>query len=140
MFQQIVSNLNWLHVLVATIAYFALGAIWYGPLFSKAWIKGHNINVSDPHMKKGVAAIMIGSFVFFFIITTAMAIIYSMIGVADAEHAIKWGLFFGFGFAIPVISINSLYLKKPVSVHLIDGLYHVVGMTAASLISPLEIT
>jgi hypothetical protein len=137
MFQEILSNLNWLHILVATIAYFALGAIWYGPLFSKPWIKGHGINVNDPEMKKGVAAIMIGSFVFFFIITTALAIVYSIVTVQDAMHAVKWGAFFGFGFAIPIISINSLYLKKPMSVHLIDGLYHVVGMIAASLILAL---
>ena len=62
MFQETLTNLPWLHVLVAAIAYFALGAIWYGPLFSKAWIRGHRINTSDPDMKKGVAGIMIFSF------------------------------------------------------------------------------
>ncbi len=134
MFQQVLSNLNWLHILVATVAYFALGALWYGPLFSKAWIKGHKVNVNDPEMKKGVAAIMIGSFIFFFIITTALAVIYRLTPISETMHAIKFGLFFGVGFAVPIISINSLYLKKPFSIHLIDGLYHVVGMTIASLI------
>ena len=34
----IFSYINWLHVLVAAIAYFALGAIWYSFLFQKPWV------------------------------------------------------------------------------------------------------
>ena len=31
-------GLNWWAILVATAAAFALGALWYGPLFGKAWV------------------------------------------------------------------------------------------------------
>ncbi len=34
----VLGDLNWLAVLVATIAYFALGALWYAEFaFGKAW-------------------------------------------------------------------------------------------------------
>ena len=55
------SHLNWLHILVAALAYFALGAIWYGPLFSKKWIAYQQIDMNNPDAKKGVAAIMFSS-------------------------------------------------------------------------------
>ena len=32
------SGLNWLAILVATVAAFVLGGLWYGPLFGKAWM------------------------------------------------------------------------------------------------------
>ncbi len=134
MFQQMISNLPWLHVLVAAIAYFVLGAIWYGPLFSKPWIKGHKVNINDPDAKKGVAAIMIGSFVLFFLICVAQQVLLRFAMARTVEMGIKWGLFVGFGYAVTTLSITSLYLKKPFSIHLIDGLYHVVGLTIASII------
>lgn len=134
MFQYLLSHIEWLHVLAATIAYFALGALWYGPLFSKAWIKGHNINVNDPNAKKGVAKIMLLSFLAFFVITFTATFVLHFAHVKDAIHAIKWGAFLGCGIAAPVIVINHLYLQKPMILHLIDGLYHVLGLIIACLV------
>jgi len=35
----VLGDLNWLAVLVAALAYFAIGALWYAPpLFGKAWM------------------------------------------------------------------------------------------------------
>jgi len=32
------TDLNWWAVLLATVLGFALGGLWYGPLFGKAWL------------------------------------------------------------------------------------------------------
>jgi hypothetical protein len=32
-------HLNWLAIVVSIVANFALGSLWYGPLFGKAWMK-----------------------------------------------------------------------------------------------------
>lgn len=137
MFQETLTNLPWLHILVAAIAYFVLGALWYGPLFSKVWVRGHAININDPNAKKGVAGIMITSFFILVAICIALAIVLNVAAVSDAGHAAKWGLFLGFGFAFTTTSMTYLYLKRPASLHLIDGLYHVVGMVIAALILTL---
>ncbi len=34
----LLSQVNWLAVAVTAIVTFALGALWYGPLFGKAWL------------------------------------------------------------------------------------------------------
>lgn len=134
MFQHVLSNLPWLQILVSAIAYFALGAIWYGPVFSKAWVRGHAINISDPDAKKGVAGIMVTSFFIVLLICIALSVVLRVAVVTDLVHAVKWGLFLGFGFAVTSTSMTYIYLKKPVSIHLIDGLYHVVGMVIACII------
>jgi hypothetical protein len=129
------SNLNWLHVLVATIAYFIIGAIWYSFLFQKQWIHHHRIDTSNPDAKKGVGMIMFISFIWAFIICTGLAIlIYKTPMLGGATSAVKLGLTTGVCFSALTISMTYLYLKKPFSLHLIDGLYHVVGQIVAALI------
>ena len=130
----IFSDINWLHVLVATIAYFMLGAIWYSFLFQKQWIAFHKIDVNHPDAKKGVGAIMALSFVLFFIICIALAILVVKLQLTSAISGIKLGLFTGIGFSAMAISITYLYLQKHRGLHLIEGLYHTVGQVIAAII------
>jgi hypothetical protein len=129
------SDLNWLHVLVATIAYYALGAIWYSFLFQKSWIRYQNIDVNAPGAKKGVGAIMFLSFIMFFVATVGLAILINRTGaIGGAASGIKLGLTTGVCFSMAVISITYLYTKKPLGLHFIDGLFHIVGQVIAAVI------
>ena len=131
----IFENLNWLHVLVATIAYYALGAIWYSFLFQKKWIEYQNINMDDPDAKKGVGAVMTLAFIAFFVITLGLAILEHRLGViGGVQSGLKLGLLTGVCFSAMVVSINYLYTKKPFGLHLIDGLFHIVGQIIAAVI------
>jgi hypothetical protein len=49
------AGVNWLAVLVAAIAYFMLGALWYGTLFQKKWVAYQGIDMNDPEVKKDPA-------------------------------------------------------------------------------------
>jgi hypothetical protein len=128
------SNLNWLHILVAAIAYFALGAIWYSALFGKRWVAYQNINMNDPNAKKGTGAIMFGSFIWMFISSIGLAIIVNKLHLSTAMSGVKWGLLTGIAFSSAAISISYLYVKKPAGLHFIDCLYHVVGQIIAAII------
>jgi hypothetical protein len=132
---EFLSNLNWLHILVATVAYFMLGAIWYSFLFQKKWIEYQNIDMSNPDAKKGAGALMAMSFVGFFVICTGLAILaLKMDLTGGAASGVKLGLTTGICFSAAAISITYLYVKKPVGLHFIDGLYHVVGQVIAAVI------
>ena len=131
----IFSYINWLHVLVAAIAYFALGAIWYSFLFQKPWVRYHNVDMNNPEARKGVAAIMFMSFILMFLITVGLAIIIYRAGInGGALSGVKLGLTTGLLFSAAAISITYLYLKRPIGLHFIDGLYHVVGQIIAAVI------
>ena len=140
MFTQLLMHLNWLHILVATLAYFALGALWYSKvLFVAPWIKGHGINVSHPNASKGLAGIMIGSFLLMLSTTIGVAILQYLVPLykVDAQHALKFGLMIGILFSFCPISVGYLYTKKPLALHLIDGFYHTTGIVIVSLILAL---
>ena len=76
-FMYALTHLNWLHVFVATLAYFALGAIWYSFLFQKQWIRYQNIDTSNPDAKKGAGMIMLVGFIWTFIMVTGIAVLVS---------------------------------------------------------------
>lgn len=131
---QFMANIHWLQILVAAIAYFALGAIWYSALFQKKWIAYQKIDMNDPNIKSGTAAIMFGSFIWMFISCIALDIIVTKLQLDNALSGVKWGLLTGICFSAAAISISYLYVKKPTGLHFIDCLYHVVGQVIACVI------
>lgn len=131
----IFSNINWLHVLVAAIAYFALGAIWYSFLFQKKWIQYQKIDMNNPDGKKGVGAIMFMSFIWMFIASLGLAILIDKLKLTGgAMSGVKLGLTTGICFSASAVSTGYLYVKKPAGLHFIDGLYHIVGQIIAAVI------
>ena len=130
----ILSQINWLAVLSAAAAYFALGAIWYSLLFGKKWVAYQGINVQSEDASKGMASIMSTSFLLMGISVICLAILVERLGLTQAISGVKLGLLTGIGFAVTGISITYLYIKKPAALHAIDGLYHVVGNVIAAVI------
>ena len=66
--------INWLSVVVATVAAFAVGSLWYSPLmFTKIWQK--EVKLSDEDIKNANMGMIFGSafvlhvyFFFFFLV------------------------------------------------------------------------
>ena len=61
-------GLNWLAIGIMTVASFALGALWHGPLFGKLWQRIHHGDkkISEEAMKKmmeGMWKLMLAEFI-----------------------------------------------------------------------------
>jgi hypothetical protein len=130
----IFSQINWLAVLVSTIAYFALGAIWYSFLFQKKWIVYTGVNVSDPNAKKGMAAIMFTSFILMFICVFGLAFLITKFNLHTWMLGVKIGLLTGVCFCAMAISISYVYEKRAMGLHMINGAYYIVGNIIAGII------
>lgn len=132
---EIFSHLNWLAILVAAVAYFALGAIWYSFLFRDPWIKLTAVKMDDPNAKKGVAGIMVTSFLLIIICTIGIALF-----LTKANAPLTWmsgakvGLVTGICFCVTAISNSYIYEKRPLGLHFINGGYNVVGCIIAGII------
>jgi hypothetical protein len=131
------SHIDWLHVLVAAIAYFALGAIWYSkPLFAPKWAAYVGVNMSDPNAnKKGLGAMMLGSFILIVITCIALAILVNRLALPQLlSSGIKLGALTGLCIGTTAMSISFIYERRPLGLYFIDGGYHVVGNLAAAII------
>lgn len=130
----IFSDINWLAVLAGGLAYFVLGALWYSFLFKNAWIKLSGINMNDPGIKTGVAQTMLASLVLMIIASIGLGIMITRIGSAGWMTGCKVGLLVGICFSATAISISYLYEKKPLGLHLINGLYNIFGCVISGII------
>lgn len=133
---EVFSHLNWWAVLVASIAYFILGAIWYSKaLFGTKWAQLIKLDLNNPDLKKGMGNMMAATFVLIFVVCFGLALLIHMINFGDNfSYGIKLGLLTGIAFATTSVSINYVYERKPSNLYLINGGYHVVGHVIAATI------
>lgn len=121
------SVINWLAVIVATLASFALGAIWYSFLFKKSWIR--EVGIPEEKMKEG--ANMAKIFGTCLLLTAMMSLGMAMLiqghgkGEIDLQGGILHGVFIGLCFVAPTVGINYLYQRKSLQLFLIDAGYQV---------------
>ncbi len=132
----LLGNLNWLAVLCAALAYFALGALWYSKvLFADRWLALTGIDPKNPDATKGMAVVMTSSFLLMFIAALGIAILQSKLQLTGGwMSGLKLGLVTGLFFGATAISISYLYEKRPTGLHFINGGYTVVGNILAAIV------
>ena len=126
-------DLNWLAVVVAALSAFVLGALWYGPLFGKAWqtLSG----LSDDDIQQGhPAKIYGGAFVLTLVAAFGMGMIMQLHPTPDLGSGLAVGSLIGVAFVASSFGINYLFALKPLRLYLIDAGYMVVLMAIVGAI------
>ena len=133
---EFLSHINWLAVLVAAVAYFLLGALWYSVLFGKKWAQLVKLDTSNPDLKKGMGGMMISTFVLVLIVCFGLEVLIIKFNfLQELSYGIKLGLLTGLAFATTAVSIHYVYENKPTNLYLINNGYHVIGhIIAASIL------
>ena len=132
---EIFSQINWLAVLVAAIAYFMLGAIWYSKaLFASKWAALVGLDMSNPDKKKGMGKMMAGTFVLIIVTCIVLALFVQRLDLSVISSALKLGLITGIGFATTAVSISFIYESRPTALYFIDCGYHLAGHLLAAII------
>ncbi|NVO18728.1 MAG: DUF1761 domain-containing protein [Bacteroidetes bacterium] len=127
------SKINWLAVVVATIAFFALGALWYSPvLFVKTWMKELNITKEDTK-KASMAKILPLTLILTFIMVTNLAFFISDPKITVGQGAL-YGFLTGFGWVGLAMILTSLYELKGWRYMFINAGYMAVGFTLSGVI------
>jgi MFS family permease len=131
----IFSHINWLAVLVAAVAYFMIGGLWYSKvLFGPKWASLVGLNMNDPEKNKGVVKLMIGSFIFMLITCIGLALLVVRMDLFILSSGIKLGLITGICFAVTAVAITYIYESKPTALYAITCGYHLIGNIAAAVI------
>ncbi len=131
---EIFNHINWLAVLVGGLAYFFLGAIWYTALFGKKWQSYNAALMNAADAKKGATQIMIVSFLLMLLCALGLSILAHRFGIFGLMGGLKLGLLTGICFAASAVHISYVYEKRPLGLHLINGLYNVAGNIIAAII------
>lgn len=90
-------SISWVGVVIAAIAAFALGAVWYGPLLGKAWLRSLGRTEADMRDGPPLAPILATQFVATLITATVLAIVIERFG-PGLPVGVTVGLLCGAGF------------------------------------------
>lgn len=123
---------EWLPSLIATLAAFGLGGLWYSPfLFGKVWQR--EAGLSDEQLARANRARIFGiSFVLCFI----AAVAFSMVIGPDASFFMSFhsGLGIGLAWVATSFGVNYLFELKSLKLWLVNSGYHVMQFTLYGLV------
>jgi hypothetical protein len=128
-------EINWIAVLVAAAASFALGGLWYSPaLFGKAWQR--EAGLTDEQLKNGNMARIFGlSFVL------ALLAAWNFANFLGPRPSVVFGTAVGASAGLLWVAssfgINYLFERKSFKLFAINGGYHTVQFAIIGLVLAL---
>lgn len=119
---------NWLTIIAAAIAAFAVGGVWYGPLFGKAWMA--EVGFTEEDAKNSNMALLFGGTIALNLISAVfLGHLLAHFDPAPMQTMmISTGI--ALGFVIPSLAVNYMYNRKSMRLFLIDAGYY-LGVFAA---------
>ena len=125
-------ELNWLAVLVATIAWFAFSAAWYSvPPLSKAWMGAAKVT---PGEGAPLVQILVPTFIGYFVTATVIAMLAKAIGAAVFADGIALAVVLGVGFGVVGALVGQLYEQKGNFYWLINGVNAIIAYSIVAVI------
>jgi Protein of unknown function (DUF1761) len=119
-------------VLLATLAFWLLGYLWYGVVFMDAWMAGHELPTDG---EGGFDIYMIGGILTTLLQVIGIGLILKWKGVGDIMGAMKTALVIWLLIALPLMMYAYLYLPAHNSTLLmIDASHLLVGWVISAVI------
>lgn len=126
-------DLNWLAVVVATIAWFAFSAIWYSiPPLSKAWANAAGVDTTGDGPP--LVLLFIPTLIGYFVTTIVIGLLVAGVGADTVSDGIILGVVLGIGFGTVGALVNQVYENKGSSYFLINGLNSVIAFAIVATI------
>ena len=100
------TGLNWWAIVVATAAAFALGGLWYGPLFGKAWLAA--LGKTEDEIEPTPQPFIISA-VTAFLTCVVVAALMSGLKMTGLLAGLAFGLLTGIGFIATAMASDAAF-------------------------------
>lgn len=131
-------DLNWLAVIIAAVAYYALGAIWYArQTFGSIWMDSIGWKPDPESGPQMSTANLVLPILAFLVTAIALGMLAASTGTDTLAEGIVLGLVAGVGVATMITLVTAAYdpiSPKPMTWFFVTGGYHLVGILTASAI------
>ena len=127
--------MGYLGVLVAAVAAYAFGAVWYMVL-AKPWVRAAGIETDENGKPAGGSnpvpyVVAFGSAV---LVAGMMRHIFAMAGIETVGESLVAGLGIGLFFITPWVAMNYAYAQRPFKLTILDGGYSILGSAVIGLV------
>ncbi len=128
---------NWLGVVLAALAGFVVGGIWYGPIMGKKWMGA--VGLTEEQIKEGnMGLIYGGAFAFSLLASWTLAHTFQSYADLGADLSVFAKVMTSFGvalgFIIPALGTNYLFSQKGKALFFIDAGYWMLFYIAMGLV------
>ncbi len=129
-------GVNILGILLATVVFYLLGALWYGALFSDQWMHLSNITeeMANANMEKLGVMMWIWGVLITLVQVIGIAIVINLLGASKLFTCVKVGAYMAVVFALPVLAYGSLYGLSSIHLLGIDFLHILIGYCISAAI------
>jgi Protein of unknown function (DUF1761) len=124
---------NYAAVFVAALAYWMLGALWYGVLFTKPWMALEQMTVERMQSMNPVIPYVI-SFVLDLLIAFVLAQLCTWRNANTAARGAALGILLWIGLVGPVAYTNYMFEMRPMQLFAINEFYSLAGLFLMGLI------
>ena len=131
------AEVNYLAILVATVASFILGMLWYSPLmFGNIWLKlmGFSPAKIKAGKKKGMGKVMFFAFLGTLVSSYVLAQFLKVASAVTIKDGLQVGFLIWLGFTATTMLGSVLWEGKPVKLYLINAAHGLTGLLVASAI------
>jgi hypothetical protein len=118
---------NYAAVFVSALAYWVLGALWYGFLFAKPWMELEHLSAEQVKSMNPVLPYLI-TFALNLLIAFVLAQICIWRSANTAARGAALGILLWIGFVGPVTFTNYMYELRPLPLFAINEFYSLVGL------------
>lgn len=126
-------GINWLAVIVAAVAFYAIGFVIYGMLIpAEAWMVMSGISAAE--MEAVGSSRMPFSVVMPLMTAIFMAVIYKWAQVAGVSNGAKWGAVIALASAVPAVMYGWVYGVGPMEMTVVDAGHLLLGHVAAGAV------
>jgi len=124
-------NIRLLQPIVAALVMFVLGALWFGPLFSKPWMAAMGISpdTMNDKARPSIGPMLVGSFIGSLVMAFAMDCFIDRSMSRTLAGGASVGLYASIGFVATAYASTYLFGQKPLKLYVIDVGYQIVGLT-----------
>ena len=139
-------DLNWLAIIASIVASFAIGSLWYGPLFGKMWARAisfsGDVAPSGSEIAKGSVLNLIGIFLMAFVLAHTVAVWRPSswntgVDAAPAIYGFYAGFFVWIGFIVPILLNGVAFERKSWKVFGIGAAYQFISLQVMGMILSL---
>jgi hypothetical protein len=125
--------INYLAVLVAGIVAMGLGALWYGPLFGKPWMRMAGLtpeSIRSMKMNPAVAMTLmfIGCLVMAYVLAHALVFGSTYLNDATVAGGMMGAFWYWLGFVMPVTAGVYLWEGKSWKLWFLNASYYLVAL------------
>ena len=118
---------NYAAVFISALAYWLLGAVWFGVLFSKPWMALENMTMEQAKSMNPVLPYVV-SFLLNLLIAYALAQICIWRNANTAGRGASVGVLLWIGFIGPITYTTYMYEMRPKELFAINQFYPLAGM------------